>query len=231
MLVHLVFENIKSVELESNCNSFFLKLCFVDFIIVRFRFSYKDALFQPFVVLETMEIPGFITFYIFIAGLTIAFLLIGLILWHGRMIGRGVTSLERVLNQEYAYQCSEQGYVFINPYDFGFLENWKRFLGVRTIGEFIRRVLWPSTHKPEGNGIIWDGYNVNTNLQPHRQGLRQTTRPIGFPPGVHPNFHAGYSNIGYRPVVPPWEKQPKPVHTSPGYQPKTPSSSESAKDR
>ena len=171
-----------------------------------------------------MEIPGFITFYIFVAAFTVGVLLIGLILWHGRMVGRGLTSLERVLNQEYAYQCYEQGYVFVNPYDFGFLENWKRFLGARTIGEFIRRVLWPSMHKPEGNGITWDGYNVNTNLQTHGQDLRATTRPISFPPGVHPNAR-------YRPVIPPWEKQSKPARTSPGYQPKTPPATESAKDR
>jgi hypothetical protein len=178
-----------------------------------------------------MEIVGFMTLYIFIAALTIAFLLTGLVLWHGRMIGHGVTSLERVLNQEYAHQCYEQGYVFVNPYDFGFLGNWKRFLNVKTIGGFIGRVLLPSIHKPDGNGITWDGFNVNTNLQQHQKGPRQTTRPIGYPPGVHPNFPGGYPNTRYRPVVPPWEKQPKPVHTSPGYQPKTPTYSESTKDR
>ncbi len=170
-----------------------------------------------------MEVPGFITYYIFIAGLTIGVLLIGLIFWHGRMIGRGVTSLERVINQDYARQCYEQGYVFVNPYDFGLLENWKRFLGVRTIGEFIRRVLWPSTHKPEGDGITWDGYNVNTNLKPHRYGFRKTTRPIVFPPGSYSNFPGDYSNNRYRPVIPPWEMQPKPVNISAGYQPRTPS--------
>jgi len=186
-------------------------------------FYYKDSFLKPFEILDTMEIPGFITYYIFIAGLTVAVLLAGLILWHGRMISRGVTSLERVLNQDYARQCSEQGYVFVNPYDFGLLENWKRFLGVRTIGEFIRRILWPSTHSPEGDGITWDGYNVNTNLQPHRHGFRQTTRPIAFPPGVYPNFPGGYPINRYPSVIPPWEKQPKPVNISPGYQPKTPS--------
>jgi hypothetical protein len=168
-----------------------------------------------------MEIPGFITYYIFIAGYTIAFLLIGLILWHGRMIGRGETSLERVLNQNYTQQCHEQGFVFVNPYNFGFLENWKRFLGVRTISQFIGKVLLPSTHKPDGNGITWDSYNVNTNLQSHRQGPKRLTRPVAFPPGVHPNYPDGYPVTRYPPIIPPWERQPKPVYTSPGYQPKT----------
>jgi hypothetical protein len=198
-----------------------------------FRFYYIDSILQPFEILQTMGIPGFITYYIFIAGLTIAVLLIGLIFWHGRMIGRGVTSLERVLNQDYAQQCYQQGYVFINPYDFGLLENWKRFLGVRTIGQFIRRVLLPSTHKPEGDGITWDGYNVNTNLQPHRHGPRQTTRPIAFPPGIYPNFPGGYPINRQQSVIPPWEKQPTPVNISSGYQPKTPSTEtiDTMKDR
>lgn len=170
-----------------------------------------------------MEIPGFITYYIFIAGLTIGFLLIGLAWWHGRMIGQGVTSLERVLNQDYTHQCYEQGFVFVNPYDFGFVENWKRFLGVQTTSEFFWRVLLPSTHKPAGDGITWDGYNVNTNLQSHRHNLGQTTRPIAFPPGVYPN-PGNYPVIRHRPVTPPWEKQTTSTKASAGYQPKTPSS-------
>ena len=180
-----------------------------------------------------MGIPGFITYYIFIATFTIAFLLGGLVLWHGRMIGQGVTSLERVLNHYYAQQCYEQGFVFVNPYDFGFVENWKRFFSVRTIGEFIRRVLLPSIHKPDGNGITWDGYNVNTNLQLHRNGPRQTTRPIAFPPGIHPNFPGGYPTNRYRSIVPPWEQYARPVKISTGYQPKTPSTEtiESTKDQ
>ena len=184
---------------------------------VSFRFFYKDSLFRPFDILDEMGIPGFVTYYIFIAALTIAVLLIGLILWHALMIGHAVTSLERVLNQEYARQCHEQGYVFVNPYDFGLIENWKRFLGVQTLGEFICRVLWPSRHKPDGDGITWDGYNVNRNLQSHRQ----TSRLISFPPGLS-------SNPQYRSVVPPWEKQPRPVYSSSGYQPKP---TESTKDR
>jgi hypothetical protein len=180
-----------------------------------------------------MGIPGFITYYIFIAAYTIAFLLFGLVLWHGRMIGRGETSLERVLNQDYVQQCHEQGFVFVNPYNFGFLENWKRFLGARTIGEFIRRVLLPSTHKPLGNGITWDSYNVNTNLQPHRHGPRRPTRPIAFPPGAHLDFPDGFPVNRYPRVTPPWEKQPKPTYTSAGYQPQTSTTEtiDSMKDR
>ena len=170
-----------------------------------------------------MNISGYITYYIFVAALTIGFLLTGLILWHGRMIGRGMTSLERVLNKKYAYRCSEQGFIFVNPYDFGFLENWKRFLGVRTISEFIRRVLWPSTHKPEGDGITWDGYNVNTNLQSPLHGSRPRMQPAAFPTGNYPYFSGSYPINRCRPIIPSWEMQRKPLNVSNIYQPRTPS--------
>ncbi len=62
---------------------------------------------------------GFITNLIFIAALIISFMLIGLIWWHGRMIGCGVTSVERLRNQHFAQKCAKRGYVFVNPYDFG----------------------------------------------------------------------------------------------------------------
>ncbi|CAF0792744.1 unnamed protein product [Rotaria sordida] len=185
-------------------------------------FYYKDSLFKPFDILETMGTTGFIIYYIFIATLTCGILIIGLLCWHGRMIGRGETSLERILNVYYTKQCYMQGFIFVNPYDFGFIENWKRFFGVRTIGEFIRRVLLPSTHRPEGDGITWDGYNVNTNLELHQQQSRQTTQPIVFPPGIHPKPPGVHPTNGYRFLAPPWEKRNKPAHISTVYQPKTP---------
>ncbi|CAF2764211.1 unnamed protein product [Rotaria sp. Silwood2] len=196
-------------------------------------FFYKDSLFKPFVILDTMGIVGFITYHIFIAALTCGIMIIGLICWHGRMIGNGVTSLERVLNFNYAHECYKQGFIFVNPYDFGFIENWKRFLGVRTIGEFIRRVLLPSTHKPEGDGITWDGFNVNTNLELHQQKSRQTTRPIAFPPGIYPNCPGVYPINRHRSIVPPWERRNKPYNARAVYQPKTPLTEtvDSRKDR
>ena len=182
-----------------------------------------DSFLRPFDILHTMDIFGYITYYVFVAALTTGFLLAGLVLWHGGMISLGVTSLERVLHKKYAKQCYEQGFIFVNPYDFGFLENWKRFLGVRTIGEFIRRVLWPSTHKPEGNGITWDGYNVNTNLQSPLHGSRPRIRPAAFPPGIYPYSVGSYPINRCRSVVPPWEMQRKLINVSNIYQPRAPS--------
>ena len=155
-----------------------------DFVFV-FRFSFLDSFLNPFEILDELQIPGFITYFIFVAAYTIGYLLLGLVLWHGRMIGQGVTSLERFLNSEYARQSAEQGFIFVNPFDFGFRENWRRFFGISSWKQFFTRILLPSRHKPEGNGVTWDGYNVNTNLQTYRSGPLPPTR--------------------FRSIVPPWE--------------------------
>jgi hypothetical protein len=45
--------------------------------------------------------------------------------------------------------------VFRNPYDFGWRENWKEFLGFRDARSFCTRVLLPSSHPPAGDGLSW----------------------------------------------------------------------------
>lgn len=139
-----------------------------------------DGFLKPFDVLFTMGMSAFITYFIFIAALTISFLLIGLICWHGYMISRGVTSIERLLYQDYIEQCTKRGCVFVNPYDFGLVENWKRFFNVSTVGEFIRKVLLPSTHKPNGDGITW-----NHHLQSRRSDSLSSNSSIAFPSDAH----------------------------------------------
>jgi hypothetical protein len=181
-----------------------------------------------------MGTAGFITYYIFIATLTISFLLISLIWRHATMISRGVTPVEHLRNQHYAKQCADRGYIFVNPFDFGLVGNWKRFFDVRTVGEFIRRILLPSTHKPKGDGMIWSAYNVNANLQLNQSGPKPSTRPIAFPPDGHLNYYANYPINGYRPVIMlPWENQPKPANTSADDEPNTSSTEAiySMKDR
>lgn len=232
MLVFLAIVNIKLACLENNCKSY-SKKSFILIDLYSCRFFYTDSFWTPFVILETMEVPGFITYYVFIAALTCGFLLIGLVLWHGRMIGRGQTSLERVLNNSYGEQCYEQGFVFVNPYDFGFRGNWKRFLGFQTKLEFVRRVLLPSTHKPIGDGVTWDGYNVNANLKLYKQPYGQLPRPIAYPPDFNPNYSVGRPIMRRPTIVPPWENQNNPNHTSAVYKPTASSTEtiESSKDR
>ncbi|CAF1335451.1 unnamed protein product [Adineta steineri] len=145
------------------------------------RFSHLDIFFQPFIVLNAFGIINYITYSIFIAALIVSFLLITLVCWHGRMISRGITSVERLFNQDYTKQCTKQGFVFVNPYDLGLVENWKQFFNVRTLGEFIRHVLWPSTHLPSGNGIIWtncNGQNLNKQTKSSSQTRTDSKQDI-----------------------------------------------------
>jgi len=185
------------------------------------RFSQKNCIFHAFEILETLEVAGFLTYYIFIAGLTISVLLVGLILWHANMIMHGETSLERMLNVEYRQQCSQEGYLFVNPYDFGRLENWKLFFGARTLREFCRKVLLPSTHKPHGNGVTWDGFNVNLNAleKEHRSTTNNNNnniRParVFYSSSPMPNIPFGYPRAR-TPIVPPWETSTLPRPSSP----------------
>ena len=125
-----------------------------------------------------MGFVGFITHFIFTAALTISFLLMGLASWHAYLISRGMTSIERLLHQDYIKESTQRDGVFINPYNFGLVENWKRFFNVYSVGEFLQRVLLPSTHQPRGNGIAWETSNVYLNLQ--------STRPVAVPPEPEP---------------------------------------------
>lgn len=172
--------------------------CCDNFLFLFDRFSHLDGFFKPFDVLNAMDMSVYITYFIFIAALTVSFLLMGLICWHARMISRGVTSIERILNQDYVQQSTQRGCIFINPYDFGLVENWKQFFNVYSIGEFIRRVLLPSTHKPKGNGINWSHSNVQANLQ--------TKRPVAFPPDV---------DLNHQTIKPSWIEQSNPADLDP----------------
>ena len=148
-------------------------------------------------IISEMSMADYITYFVFIAAFTTSFLLVILIYRHIRTISRGITSVERLLHKDYARQCREQNHTFVNPYDFGVIENWKRFLNVYTFGEFVRRVLFPSTHKPRGNGIIWSGCNDQTYLQTHRSDSRLSVQPLSFPPEAYRFISAAYPNRRY----------------------------------
>lgn len=83
------------------------------------------------------------------------FALGGLVGWHARLISRGETSIEGHINKTMRRRFKEMNRVYRNPYDFGVVENWRMFLGVMGMRTFVRCVLLPSTHKPEGDGYTW----------------------------------------------------------------------------
>jgi hypothetical protein len=105
-------------------------------------------------IFYTLGVAGFITYYIFVMAFVTGWLLIGLSCWHGRLISRDETSVERLINENPNPRYQKEGFRFV-------IENWKRFLGVRNMREFTRRILLPSTHKPRGDGMTMDNYDNN----------------------------------------------------------------------
>ncbi|KAI5641367.1 DHHC palmitoyltransferase domain-containing protein [Phthorimaea operculella] len=75
-----------------------------------------------------------------------------LVIMHGKQISRGETSVEAHIN---ATLRKKQPGKFKNPYDFGRKKNWKLFLGLTQGRTFVRHVLLPSGHKPNGNGLVF----------------------------------------------------------------------------
>ena len=106
------------------------------------------------IIFETMGVDGFITYYIFIMAFVMGFLLLGLCVWHGKLISRGETSVERILDRD----------LFAQTRRVGLVENWKRFFGIRNMREFVQSILLPSTHKPKGNGVSMNDFEFNGNL-------------------------------------------------------------------
>jgi len=85
----------------------------------------------------------------------------GLCLWHARLINAGQTSIEAHINRSEAKRMAELGKIYKNPYNFGSLYNWYLFLGLVN-GRGWLSILFPSRHKPLGDGLSWDSiYSSN----------------------------------------------------------------------
>ncbi|XP_014369857.2 palmitoyltransferase ZDHHC16 [Papilio machaon] len=84
--------------------------------------------------------------------LSVFFALGTLVIWHGKNISRGETSIESHINAKLRKTPRN---VYRNPYNFGRRKNWKLFLGLIQGRTFIRHILLPSGHKPSGTGLTW----------------------------------------------------------------------------
>ncbi|VUZ48520.1 unnamed protein product [Hymenolepis diminuta] len=92
----------------------------------------------------------------------------GLLLWHGRLITRGETSVERVQNSRIAYNLRHRyNRIHRNLFDFGPRANWFRFLGLETPrSHYGRKELWrrfllyvilPFSCQPyDGDGMVYE---------------------------------------------------------------------------
>ncbi|XP_016841678.1 palmitoyltransferase ZDHHC16A [Nasonia vitripennis] len=77
--------------------------------------------------------------------------------WHAGLIARGETSIEGRINSTLEKKFKAQGKKYQNPYNFGRKENWRLFLGLK--GRSWWHILFPSSHGPYGDGLVWDTVN------------------------------------------------------------------------
>ena len=82
-------------------------------------------------------------------------LLGGLMMWHAKLISKGETSIEAHINRNETKRLKDLGQVYKNPFDFSPYHNWCLFLGLIE-GRGLGTVLFPSRHKPKGDGLTWD---------------------------------------------------------------------------
>ncbi|CAF0947438.1 unnamed protein product [Adineta ricciae] len=120
-------------------------------------FRHIDAFYKIPDILEVLGVDGFVTFYIFILALPVACALFGMSCCHGHMISQDRTLVESLVNEKSDDSLTSNKKTR--------MDNWRQFLGVSTLSEFIGRNLFPSTHKPKGNGITATNYyDGNVNL-------------------------------------------------------------------
>jgi len=53
-----------------------------------------------------------------------------LVIWHGRLITRGETSIESHINYSETKRLKELNEIYVNPYNFGGKKNWRLLLGL-----------------------------------------------------------------------------------------------------
>ncbi|KAL7637594.1 UNVERIFIED_CONTAM: hypothetical protein RMT77_012323 [Armadillidium vulgare] len=78
-----------------------------------------------------------------------------LVIWHGRLISNGETSIEAHINKKERQRLTKLNKVYRNPYNYGLKQNWKLFFGLYGGRSLLCNILLPSTHTPHGNGLTW----------------------------------------------------------------------------
>uniref|UniRef100_A0A6I8NEH0 Uncharacterized protein n=1 Tax=Ornithorhynchus anatinus TaxID=9258 RepID=A0A6I8NEH0_ORNAN len=115
--------------------------------------TYHQTPPPPFSFWERLSHKSIIYLWVLCSSVGLA---LGLLtLWHAALISRGETSIERHINRKERQRLQKKGKVFRNPYNYGFLDNWKVFLGVDAGRHWVTRVLLPSRHPPPGSGLSW----------------------------------------------------------------------------
>lgn len=109
--------------------------------------------------------------FLFIVAVTACVVLCGFTLWHFWLITRAETTIEFHVNSTERKRLKKLKEKFINPYDFGFVANWKMFLGLNNWYDIFYKNLLPSAHKPFCDGIYWPMTNLDKSMK-QKQNLR-----------------------------------------------------------
>lgn len=91
----------------------------------------------------------FVAFMVTTVILTLGYLTI----WHSLLISKGETCIESYINKSEAQRLRKFNMEYVNPYNFGRRKNWILFFGLVRGRTFLRHILFPSNHMPEGNGL------------------------------------------------------------------------------
>ena len=75
--------------------------------------------------------------------------------YHGRLISRGQTAIEELINNKERERCRKLNELFVNPYDFDFWNNWRISLGLKRGQSFVKHILLPQKFVPVGDGVNW----------------------------------------------------------------------------
>ncbi|KAK9874286.1 hypothetical protein WA026_002638 [Henosepilachna vigintioctopunctata] len=100
--------------------------------------------------------------YMIFINLSVLIALGSLSYWHYNLISKGETSIEAHINRAETKRLADIGEKYVNPYNFGYVRNWRMFLGLLYHRTFLMHVILPSGHEPSGNGLSW--YTVNDKL-------------------------------------------------------------------
>lgn len=134
---------------------------FQHYLFGRKAFSYVDLFtgggLDQVEVLPSVSNPSmsYTFLFLFIVAITAGLVLSGFTLWHFWLISNAETTIDFHTNSTERKRLKKLKQTFVNPYDLGFVLNWKMFLGLNQWYEISYKNLLPSKHRPFSNGINW----------------------------------------------------------------------------
>lgn len=81
-----------------------------------------------------------------------------------RLVSLGETTIEKLINDKEHRKAKKLGLLYQNPYDRGFIKNWKMLLQFDDARSFLWNVIFPRALLPIGDGLNWD-YHTNKNYK------------------------------------------------------------------